>query len=101
MPMTDCEHPNSYYLATAQGLVERPQLKGEETCDVAVVGGGLTGLSAALHLAERGYDLSARNPNRKDDYDHRPALELIQSIKANEERIMDLLGELQSILETK
>jgi len=56
VPMTDCEHPNSYYLATAQGLVERPQLKGEETCDVAVVGGGLTGLSAALHLAERGYD---------------------------------------------
>lgn len=54
--MTDRAHPNSYYAATALGLVERPALEGEISCDVAVVGGGLTGLSAALHLAERGYD---------------------------------------------
>ena len=50
-------------------------------------------------IIERGYDLSAKNPNRKDDYEHRPALELVQSIKAKEERIMDLLGELEGILE--
>jgi type I restriction enzyme M protein len=50
-------------------------------------------------LAERGYDLSARNPNHKDDYEHRPALELVQSIKAKEERIMELLDELEGILE--
>lgn len=50
-------------------------------------------------LAEKGYDLSARNPNRTDDYEHRPALELVQSIKAKEERIMDLLGELEVVLE--
>jgi len=52
-------------------------------------------------IVERGYDLSAKNPNRKDDYEHRPALELVQSIKAKEERIMDLLGELEEILERK
>ncbi|MBW2092903.1 MAG: N-6 DNA methylase, partial [Deltaproteobacteria bacterium] len=52
-------------------------------------------------IVERGYDLSAKNPNRKDDYEHRPALELVQSIKTKEERIMDLLGELEEILETK
>ena len=46
-------------------------------------------------IVERGYDLSAKNPNRKDDYEHRPALELVQSIKAKEERIMDLLSELR------
>lgn len=50
-------------------------------------------------LAERGYDLSAKNPNRKDDYEHRPALELVQSIKTKEQRILDLLGELEEILE--
>lgn len=54
--MIDSAHPNSYYLATAQGLVERPELESEVSCDVAVVGGGLTGLSAALHLSESGYD---------------------------------------------
>lgn len=50
-------------------------------------------------IVERGYDLSAKNPNRKDDYEHRPALELVQTIKAKEERIMELLGELEGILE--
>jgi type I restriction enzyme M protein len=49
-------------------------------------------------IKRRDYDLSARNPNRKDDLDHRPALELVQTIKAKEERIMDLLGELEAIL---
>ena len=52
-------------------------------------------------IIERGYDLSAKNPNRKDDYEHRPALELVQSIKAKEERIMDLLNELEGILEAE
>lgn len=51
------------------------------------------------NIIDRGYDLSAKNPNRKDDYEHRPALELVQSIKAKEERIMELLGELEGILE--
>lgn len=50
-------------------------------------------------LRERGYDLSAKNPNHVDDYEHRPALELVQAIKAKEERIMELLGELEEILE--
>ena len=52
--MTEGAHANSYYLATAERLVERPALEGEVRCDVAVVGGGLTGLSAALQLAEAG-----------------------------------------------
>jgi type I restriction enzyme M protein len=52
-------------------------------------------------IIERGYDLSAKNPNRKDDYEHRPALELVQSIKAKEERIMQLLGDLEDVLESR
>lgn len=47
----------------------------------------------------RGCDLSAKNPNRKDDFEHRPALELVQSIKMKEERILELLGELEGVLE--
>ena len=50
-------HPPSYYVATAKELVERPALSGEERADVCVIGGGFTGLSAALNLAERGYDV--------------------------------------------
>ncbi len=47
-------HPDSYYVATANGLVERPALEGELAADVCVIGGGFTGLSAALNLAEMG-----------------------------------------------
>jgi len=53
----------------------------------------------AAELAENGYDLSARNPNLKDECEHRPALELVQSIKTKETRIMELLDELEGILE--
>ncbi|MGO1118946.1 NAD(P)/FAD-dependent oxidoreductase [Rhodovibrionaceae bacterium A322] len=51
------EHPLSYYAATAKRLVERPGLEGDLSCDVCVIGGGFTGLSTALNLAERGYDV--------------------------------------------
>ena len=35
-------------------LPNRPALQGDHRCDVAIVGGGFTGVSAALHLAEAG-----------------------------------------------
>lgn len=47
-------YPDSYYVATAQGMQERPALDTELTADVCVIGGGFTGLSAALNLAELG-----------------------------------------------
>lgn len=52
-------YPKSYYAFNAQanGLDARPVAKGELRCDVCVVGGGFTGLSSALHLAQRGYDV--------------------------------------------
>lgn len=49
-------------------------------------------------IAAKQFDLSAKNPNKKDDYEHRPALELVQSIKVKEERVMDLLNELETML---
>jgi gamma-glutamylputrescine oxidase len=50
-------HTDSYFAATARGAIEHPRLLGEVACDVCVIGGGFTGLSTALHLAERGYDV--------------------------------------------
>ncbi|MEC9483413.1 MAG: FAD-binding oxidoreductase [Halomonas sp.] len=48
--------PSSYYNASvAVSLAPTPPLTGEARADVCVVGGGVTGCSAALHLAERGY----------------------------------------------
>ncbi|WP_052196221.1 type I restriction-modification system subunit M [Pseudomonas putida] len=50
-------------------------------------------------IVAKGYDLSAKNPNKLDDYEHRPALELVQSIKTKEARITELLDELETLLE--
>jgi gamma-glutamylputrescine oxidase len=51
------QYPASYYAATATPLAQFPPLKGEARADVCVVGGGYTGLSAALHLAQRGFSV--------------------------------------------
>lgn len=48
-------YPDSYYVATARELEPQPPLDGDARCDVCVIGGGYTGVSTALHLAERGY----------------------------------------------
>lgn len=51
------QYPPSWYAATADLPPERPALKGTRRADVAIVGAGFTGLTAALHLAERGFDV--------------------------------------------
>ena len=48
------EYPQSWYAATATPLDPFSPLSGETRADVCVIGGGFTGLSAALHLAEQG-----------------------------------------------
>lgn len=48
---------NSYYAATAARAASHPPLAGPTDCDVAVVGGGLAGLSAALDLRRQGLDV--------------------------------------------
>jgi glycine/D-amino acid oxidase-like deaminating enzyme len=58
------EHTSSYYAATANWQTDYPVLAGEHRCDIAVVGAGFTGLSTALHLAERGYDVAIVEANR-------------------------------------
>lgn len=51
------------------------------------------------NIVANGYDLSARNPNKVDDFEHKPALEIVQSIKVKEARISELLDELEALLE--
>jgi gamma-glutamylputrescine oxidase len=49
------EYPPSWYAVTAAPFDRRPPLRGAARADVCIVGAGYTGLSAALHLSERGY----------------------------------------------
>ena len=50
-------HPSSYYAATAHELVDYPTLNDAIDCDICIIGGGFTGLSSALHLAEQGHQV--------------------------------------------
>jgi glycine/D-amino acid oxidase-like deaminating enzyme len=56
--------PPSLYADTARLPPETPSLDGNRRVSVAVVGGGFTGLSAALHLAEQGTDVAVLEANQ-------------------------------------
>ena len=49
-------------------------------------------------LEKGNWNLSARNPNRPSDPEHLPALELVQAIKYKEERVLELVSELEDLL---
>jgi len=56
-PHFSVDYPDTYYAASANPHPRHARLKGEVAADVCVVGAGFTGVSAALHLAERGYQV--------------------------------------------
>lgn len=54
----DGSHTASYYAASANPAPRRPELIGDHEIDICVVGAGYSGLSTALHLAEKGYNVA-------------------------------------------
>lgn len=52
-----CVYPDGWYAATADLLEPFAPLRGETRADLCVIGGGYTGLSAALHAAQAGLDV--------------------------------------------
>ncbi len=50
-------HVDSWYARSAAPAPEHPRLQGRQTADVVILGAGLTGLSAALELAQAGLDV--------------------------------------------
>jgi gamma-glutamylputrescine oxidase len=51
-------HTASYYAATLNDTTRHAALDGPLKVDVCVIGAGLTGISTALNLAERGYSVA-------------------------------------------
>ncbi|MGH8249057.1 MAG: NAD(P)/FAD-dependent oxidoreductase [Gammaproteobacteria bacterium] len=54
----DEAHVNSYYAASMNAGRDYPELEGSLRTDVALVGGGFTGLNAAMELVLRGYSVA-------------------------------------------
>ena len=61
---SSAEHTGSWYAATLNDDTRYPPLRGDRVADICVIGAGFTGISAALHLAERGYDVYVVEANR-------------------------------------
>ncbi|MFT7457633.1 MAG: gamma-glutamylputrescine oxidase [Planctomycetota bacterium] len=57
-------HTGSYYAATANSIPDYPVLEGAHSADVCIIGAGFTGISSALHLAERGYKVCVVESNQ-------------------------------------
>lgn len=54
MNLPEPRDANCWYAASSPQPALLPPLSDDLECDVCIVGGGVTGVSAALHLAERG-----------------------------------------------
>lgn len=105
------DHPDSWYAATAHPHRPFAPLRGEVDADACVVGGGYTGLSAALHLAERGYAVvlleavrvgfgaSGRNGGQVGSGQRRDVLELEAACgRARARALWDLAEEAKALL---
>jgi gamma-glutamylputrescine oxidase len=56
--------PASWYAATVDAGEPDPPLTGAHSADVCIIGAGYTGLSAALHLAQAGFDVVVLDAHR-------------------------------------
>lgn len=102
--MSSAGHVSSWYAASAHEAPELPPLCGSARADVCVVGGGYTGLSTALHLAERGADVvlleaerigwgaSGRNGGHVGTGQRRAQSELEQRLGTGHARVLWDLG---------
>ncbi len=57
-------HIGSYYAASVNDKTDFAPLAGSAYADVCVIGAGFTGISTALHLAERGYNVHVVEAHR-------------------------------------
>ena len=91
--MAAAAHADSYYAASARPAPERPPLAGAVACDVCVVGGGIAGCSAALHLAEKGYSVVLLEQHRIGwGASGRSGAQAIHGVASGQARLERLLG---------
>src|SRR5689334_16128538 len=91
--MAERHNQPSWYWASLPPAPIRPALAGSAACDVGVVGGGIAGLSAALHLAERGYSVRLLEAERIGwGASGRSGAQAIFGVAAGQEKLDQLVG---------
>ena len=90
-------YPASWYAATATETAPFPALQGDLRADVCIVGGGYTGLSAALHLAEAGMKVVLLDAHRVGfGASGRNGGQLGSGQRMDQEDLEDLMGETEA-----
>jgi gamma-glutamylputrescine oxidase len=83
----------SWYWASLAEVPVRPALQGVQRYDVGIVGGGIAGLSAALHLTERGYRVAVLEAERIGwGASGRSGAQAIFGIAAGQDKLTAMLG---------
>jgi gamma-glutamylputrescine oxidase len=83
-----------WYWTSTPEPARLPPLRGDATCDVGIVGAGLAGISAALHLAQRGYRVTVLEAERIGwGASGRSGAQALPGVAAGQDRLRDLLGE--------
>jgi gamma-glutamylputrescine oxidase len=87
------EYVKSYYAASAHPAPAHPLLTGDVECDVCVIGGGIAGCSAALHLAERGLSVVLLEDKRIGwGASGRSGAQVLPGFSAGQDKIEQLVG---------
>ena len=86
-------HVASYYAASARPAPERPALTSSVECDVCVIGGGIAGCSAALHLAEKGFSVVLLEQHRIGwGASGRSGAQAIHGVASGQDKLERLIG---------
>ena len=91
--MSPASPTGSYYEASARPAPARPELAGTIDCDVCVIGAGIAGCSAALHLASQGYSVVLLEEHRVGwGASGRNGGQALPGFAASREKLRRLLG---------
>jgi gamma-glutamylputrescine oxidase len=91
--MISAINPHPWYWASLPDTPLHPPLVGAASCDVGVVGGGIAGLSTALHLAQRGYRVTLLEAERiGSGASGRSGAQAIFGVAAGQDKLDALLG---------
>jgi len=83
-----------WYWTALQEPAALAPLAGASRCDVAVVGAGIAGLSAALHLAERGYQVTVLEAERIGwGASGRSGAQALFGVAAGQDKLRGLVGD--------